>query len=141
MTATADDFIQRWQHANGGERANYQLFLTELCALIGLDRPDPAGEDTEDNAYVFERKVTFRHADGSSTNGYIDLYRRGSFVCEVKQTNLALDSNELKQCEVQRFDESIALDDGRGWSRKNQISLDIGCGLTEVYAQTNLPRH
>ncbi|HEY9135680.1 MAG TPA: type IIL restriction-modification enzyme MmeI, partial [Pseudomonadales bacterium] len=87
----AQQFIQRWQNANGSERANYQLFLTELCALVGLDRPDPASEDTEENAYVFERKVTFRHADGSSTNGYIDLYRRGSFVCEAKQTNKELD--------------------------------------------------
>ncbi|MFA7388521.1 MAG: type IIL restriction-modification enzyme MmeI [Thiohalobacteraceae bacterium] len=92
MTITADDFIKRWENANGSERANYQLFLTELCALIGLDRPDPASEDTEDNAYVFERKVGFRHADGTSSNGFIDLYRRGCFVCEAKQTNKALDS-------------------------------------------------
>jgi hypothetical protein len=45
-----EHFIARWQHADGGERANYQLFLTELCALLGLDRPDPASVDTEENA-------------------------------------------------------------------------------------------
>jgi hypothetical protein len=56
----ADAFIERWRHADGSERANYQLFLTELCALLGLDRPDPASVDTEENAYVFERKVSFR---------------------------------------------------------------------------------
>lgn len=60
---TVEDFIARWQHADGSERANYQLFLTELCALLGLDRPDPASVDNEENAYVFERKVTLRHAD------------------------------------------------------------------------------
>jgi hypothetical protein len=87
-----DAFIERWQHADGGERANYQLFLTELCALLGLDRPDPASVDTEENAYVFERKVSFRHADGTTSSGYIDLYRRGAFVCEAKQTNKELGS-------------------------------------------------
>lgn len=29
-------FITRWQHADGRERANYQLFLTELAALLEL---------------------------------------------------------------------------------------------------------
>ena len=55
-----DAFIARWQHASGTERANYQLFLTELCELLGLPRPDPAGDDTRDNAYVFERRVVMR---------------------------------------------------------------------------------
>ena len=32
-----DAFIARWQGADGRERANYQLFLTELAALL-----DPA---------------------------------------------------------------------------------------------------
>jgi len=34
-----DAFIRRWQAANGSERANYQLFLTALWALLGLPRP------------------------------------------------------------------------------------------------------
>ncbi len=29
-------FIARWSAATGSERANYQLLLTELCALLGL---------------------------------------------------------------------------------------------------------
>lgn len=47
-------FIERWQAAGGSERANYQLFVHELCALLDLPTPDPAREDTRDNAYVFE---------------------------------------------------------------------------------------
>jgi hypothetical protein len=36
-------FILRWQGREGGqERANYALFLTELCDLLGLPHPDPA---------------------------------------------------------------------------------------------------
>ena len=29
-------FIRRWEKASGTERANYQLFLTELCKLLDL---------------------------------------------------------------------------------------------------------
>ncbi len=57
-------FVTRWSAATGSERANYQLFLTELCTLLGLPRPDPAREDTQDNAYCFERRVCFQHGDG-----------------------------------------------------------------------------
>jgi hypothetical protein len=87
-----DTFIARWQHASGTERANYQLFLTELCELLGLPRPEPAREGHEDNAYVFERRVDFRHGDGSESRGFIDLHRRAAFVCEAKQTGQTLGS-------------------------------------------------
>jgi hypothetical protein len=36
-----ETFITRWAGASGTERANYQLFLTELCALLGLPQPVP----------------------------------------------------------------------------------------------------
>jgi hypothetical protein len=67
-----DAFITRWQSAGGSERANYQLFITELCELLDLPKPHPAQADARDNAYVFERRVIFAHGDGSSSNGYID---------------------------------------------------------------------
>src|SRR5260370_866726 len=36
-------FIARWQGQEGGqERANYALFLTELCDVLALPHPDPA---------------------------------------------------------------------------------------------------
>jgi hypothetical protein len=80
-----DAFILRWEKASGTERANYQLFLTELCKLLDLPQPDPARDDTRDNAYVFERRVVFQHGDGSESSGFIDLYHRGSFVLEAKK--------------------------------------------------------
>lgn len=86
------EFIQRWKHTSGTERANYQLFLTELCALLDLPQPDPASSDTADNAYVFERRVDINNPNGSSNRGFIDLYRRDSFVLEAKQTGRTLDS-------------------------------------------------
>ena len=137
MTITADDFIKRWENANGSERANYQLFLTELCALIGLDRPDPASEDTEDNAYVFERKVGFRHADGTGSNGFIDLYRRGCFVCEAKQTNKALDSkgwdNAMLRAHAQAQQYARALPAAEG-RPPFLILVDVGRNI-ELYAE------
>ena len=83
--SSIDDFIQRWSRASGSERANYQLFITGLCRLLDLPDPEPASEDTRDNAYVFERRVTFAHGDGSTSLGRIDLYKRGHFVCEAKK--------------------------------------------------------
>ncbi len=78
-------FHSRWSTSGGSERANYQLFITELCALLGVPLPDPARDDTRDNAYVFERRVVFNHGDGSASNGFIDCYRRGAFVAEAKK--------------------------------------------------------
>ena len=73
----ADPFIQRWQNSAAPERANYQLFLSELCDYIEVPRPNPAGADDRENNYVFERPVTFRHPTGLTSTGFIDLYKRG----------------------------------------------------------------
>jgi restriction-modification enzyme MmeI-like protein len=48
-------------------------------------QPDPSTANTADNAYVFERDVTFDQGDGTTTTGRIDLYKRGCFVLEAKQ--------------------------------------------------------
>lgn len=34
-------FIARWQGSGAAERANYQLFLSELCDALGVARPEP----------------------------------------------------------------------------------------------------
>ena len=81
----AATFIAKWRKASGSERANYQLFITELYELLGVDKPDPSSEDTRDNAYVFERRVRFAHGDGSESHGFIDCYKRGHFVLEAKK--------------------------------------------------------
>ncbi|HEX2944095.1 MAG TPA: type IIL restriction-modification enzyme MmeI, partial [Rhodopila sp.] len=87
MPASADAFIARWQGREGGqERANYALFLTELCDVIGVDRPQPASASTAENDYVFERLVTRYQPDGTPGSGRIDLYKRDCFVLEAKQS-------------------------------------------------------
>jgi len=85
-------FIARWQGQEGGqERANYALFLTELCDLLGLAHPDPASAAHEDNDYVFERVVKETARDGSVSSKRIDLYKKNCFVLEAKQSRLSGD--------------------------------------------------
>ena len=78
-------FIERWQQSGAAERANYAIFLCELCSLLDLPHPDPSSPDNSRNTYVLERAVTRKNPDGTATTGFIDLYRRGSFVWECKQ--------------------------------------------------------
>ncbi len=82
---TPDAFVDRWSQSGAAERANYQLFLAELCDVLELPRPEPTQSDEAANAYVFERDVRFVDPDGSTSVGRIDLYKRGSFVLEAKQ--------------------------------------------------------
>lgn len=100
---TAGVFIDRWERSGAAERANYQLFLSELCDLVGVPRPDPATPDTHENAYVFERSVTFHHGDGKTSTGRIDLYKRGCFVLEAKQGTDAPGEEELLSEEQREF--------------------------------------
>jgi hypothetical protein len=82
-----DTFITRWSEARGGaERANYQMFLSELCEALNLPRPDPASHETASNDYVFERGVQRRESEGVASTLRIDLYKRGCFILEAKQS-------------------------------------------------------
>jgi hypothetical protein len=79
-------FIARWQGREGGqERANYGMFLRELCGALAIHPPDPAG-DPETNDYVFERVVKELGRDGGVSSRRIDLYKRDRFVLEAKQS-------------------------------------------------------
>ena len=43
------DFIERWSKSGGSEQANSQLFLAELCDVLGVSRPEPATPENEAN--------------------------------------------------------------------------------------------
>jgi hypothetical protein len=81
-----DEFIMRWAASSGSERANFQLFASQLCRLLGVREPDAAMEDGSLNDYTFERTVEFKQPDGNKSLGRIDLYKRGCFVMEAKQS-------------------------------------------------------
>ncbi|WP_338868471.1 hypothetical protein WBJ53_17625 [Spirosoma sp. SC4-14] len=53
------DFEARWKPSGGAERANYSLFLQDLCDLIGVPHPDPTTDKPAQDSYVFERAVNF----------------------------------------------------------------------------------
>ena len=111
--ARVERFVARWLGREGGqERANYALFLTELCGALGLDPPDPASSTTEENDYVFERVVTFKEPDGTTSHGRIDLYKRGCFVLEAKQSRQKRGYKELSG-QPDLFGEQIELTRGR----------------------------
>jgi hypothetical protein len=78
-----DTFIARWDGTGLAERVNCQLFLSELCDVLGVPRPDPATGSA--GAYRFERGVTHHEADGTTTARRIDLCRRDRFILEAKQ--------------------------------------------------------
>ncbi len=94
-------FIDRWGPSGGGERSNYQMFLTELCDLIGAPKPNPAQPIENQNAYVFERTVPAKRIDGPTTTNFIDLYKRHCFVLEAKQSRKRQSQlAELKQLDL-----------------------------------------
>jgi|SRR5687767_10586495 len=81
----AHSFVERWRNSGAAERANYALFLSELCDYLEVPRPHPSVAEDSQNHYVFERPVTFRHPTGLTSTGFIDLYKRSCFVLEAKQ--------------------------------------------------------
>ena len=121
MDEAIERFVERWRRTEGGaERANFPLFLTELCALLELPPPDPADATHARNDYVFERGVTFPDAEGSGRHGRIDLYRRGSFVLEAKQSRERGGAKEVALGDAQATLPGIEVPRGRrsahrGW--------------------------
>ncbi len=81
-----DEFIARWTASSGNERANFQSFANELCAILGVPKPQAAKEDKNVNDYTFERSVEFTHISATKTTGRIDLYKRDCFLMEAKQS-------------------------------------------------------
>ncbi len=79
-----EDFITRWRDlAGGAERADYQMFLGELCDALGLERPNPASAERRP-WYRFEHPVMGDHGQPKR----IDLYKQNAFILEAKQTRL-----------------------------------------------------
>ncbi|MFZ5578233.1 MAG: class I SAM-dependent DNA methyltransferase [Pseudomonadota bacterium] len=135
--ARAAAFIVRWSGVAASELSTAQSFVRELCALLDVPLPHP----TPEQDYMFERPVTFRHGDGSSSPGRIDCYRRGCFVLEAKKLRAASDTR--------RFDDAMlrARAQAEGYARALEpaelatggrppflLVVDVG-QLIEVYAE------
>jgi len=155
-----DIFLARWRGAGGSERANYQLFIADLCDLLGVDKPQPAVDDTRENAasasakasaasikprsggqnhnaYVFERRVVFHHGDGSTSNGFIDCYKRGSFIGEAKKIRAGAETRQFDDAllrargQAENYARHLPADEGRP---PFLIVLDVG-NVIKLYAE------
>ncbi|WP_281517538.1 type IIL restriction-modification enzyme MmeI [Ferranicluibacter rubi] len=114
MQSAVETFIRRWQGQEGGqERANYALFLTELCDLLGLPHAQPAAASTEANDYVFERVVREPNREGAPTRRRIDLYKRDCFVLEASKAG----SSATRACAARRAPQRICWP-SPAWSRR-----------------------
>ncbi|WP_235897776.1 class I SAM-dependent DNA methyltransferase [Neoaquamicrobium microcysteis] len=60
-----------------------------------MERPDPAGAERAANDYVFERAVKRRASDEIASSKRIDLYKKGCFILEAKQSRLPGGKNAL----------------------------------------------
>lgn len=78
--------LVRREWGTGHERA------AALTALLGLPMPElaEAEADASRDAFCFERRIFFRHGDGSESRGRIDLYRLGACVPEAKDIKAPL---------------------------------------------------
>ena len=89
------EFINKWWGKPGGqERANFPPFIADVCDLLGLPRPD-VSEKGKLGPYEYEASIpggSFRSIKGM---GAIDLYKRGHFIMEAKQSYLKPDQAQL----------------------------------------------
>ena len=83
-----ETFLERWQGSRGNERANYQLFFTELCDALGVQRPLDKGRVAED-PYCFDKDVKIYHPSGKVSAGFINFYKAEHCVIEAKQGGTA----------------------------------------------------
>lgn len=92
----ASGFIAKWQGIKGGaERANYAQFINDFCQALGLPVPEVA-ESGQLGDYQFEGPVQGGGAGGNT--GAIDLYKKGHFILEAKQSKLT--AQQQQQAEL-----------------------------------------
>jgi hypothetical protein len=106
-----DSFITRWENSGAAERANYQMFLSELCDILEVPRPDPTSPDPAKNLHVFDRAITRVNPDGSSVTNVLEKLRSGEpltakeklihdqgLVTVLRQIHDELDETVLEAC-------------------------------------------
>lgn len=77
--ARLHELAERWSVAEPAERSNAQLYVTELCEALGVERPRPRGA-----GYEFEHPVRVVLRDGSDRVKSADLFKEGCFLLEAK---------------------------------------------------------
>lgn len=127
-------FIAKWQGVKGGaERANYGQFINDFCQALGLPVPGvAAGGELGD--YQFEGPVQGGGAGGST--GSIDLYKRGHFILEAKQSKLS----KADQQQAELFDVGDAAPASPSGARYDRLMRDA-LAQAKRYAVNLPPSH
>lgn len=116
-------FVEKWSASSASERANKDLFLSELCDVLGVPRPDAATGDITRDLYVFEKPVPMRQEGGKTTIKRVDLYKHACFLLEAKQ---GADPGHRKAGTGRRGTQSwdLAMVDARGQALAYASALD-----------------
>ena len=126
-----EQFIRKWQGIRGGaERANYQLFLTEFAQALGLPTALP-GEGGVLGGYQFDGPIAGGAIGGGV--GFADLYKKGSFILEAKQSKLP----EAQKNEPELFDIAASAPSSPSGARYDRLMRDA-LSQAKRYA-VNLP--
>jgi hypothetical protein len=84
---------------------------------------------------VFEGRVTFKHGDGTESDGYIDCYRRGTFVLEgkkIRQAGKGFDDAMLRaRGQAEQYARVLPAAEGRP---PFLVVVDVGNAI-ELYAE------
>ncbi len=87
VAMTVDDLLAKWLgKEKAGERAEYQQFLTEAMQALGV--PSPGDDGVPAGNFRFEMPVKSEAVYGGKGTKRIDLYKRGCFILEAKQSQL-----------------------------------------------------
>jgi hypothetical protein len=116
------DLAARWADVPAGERANAQLYLSELAQALEVEPPQPRG-----SGYEFELPVKVVSRDGKESVNFIDLFKRGCFVLEAKDADSAgSDDARLRRAFGQALSYAHALPGG---PPPYLLVLDVGSTL------------
>jgi hypothetical protein len=130
---TIEEFINNWWGRPGGaERSNLAPFIYELCEVLDLPRPGHAVAGVLGD-YEFDGTLpggSFRTLKGT---GFIDLYRRGHFVLEAKQSQLPAE----RQADLGLFEPADTAPRAPSGARYDKLMTDARA-QAEHYAK-NLP--
>jgi hypothetical protein len=134
---TIEDLIAKWLGKEGGaERINCQPFLNDLCTALGLETANtPAAANTLHD-YQFEAPVRFTVAGEPERAGRIDLYRRGRFVLEAKQSRIPPAQRDRPEL----FDIAPAAPVAPSGARYDRLMRDA-FAQAEAYARALPPDH
>lgn len=130
---TVDELIEKWWGLQGGaERSNLGPFITDLCAALDLPLPGPAtGGKLGD--YEYDGPVPRGSFRSLKATGFVDLYKRGCFVLEAKQSQIP----EAQRAHPELFDPSDDAPQAPSGARYDQLMRDARA-QAENYAK-NLP--